>query len=198
MIDFKSPLLIRRINTPQREVFLTFDDGPDADLTPKILDILSKHQAQASFCVIGSKARKNKALVQRILNQGHQVISHSKDHRYHHYFMGKNHLKRWILESINELNDLTGRNFSGFRPPAGVIIPPLIKASHELKIPLYMWNHRFYDTAKVFTEEKAAHSAMTMQPGDIVLLHDHKNSVNTLDFYLHELTKKNFKLKAIS
>ena len=191
-------ILIRKIQTSQREVFLTFDDGPDSELTPKILDILASHNALASFFVIGNKARNQKALIQKIINQGHQVISHSKDHKYYHYFLGKNHLKNWVTESVEDLEDIIGKKSLGFRPPAGIVVPPFVTACTELGIPVYLWNHRFFDTTKVFTQKKAQASALKIQAGDIVLLHDHKNSIHTLDFYLKNLKNNNFKMSAIS
>lgn len=199
----ESPHLIRKIPNNQNQIFLTFDDGPDSTFTDSVLDLLKKHHVWASFFVIGQKARQNPELIRRMQSEGHQVFSHSEDHNYYHYFLGKNHLKKWIYSSLADLESNHGIKSLGFRPPAGVITPPLIQACEELEIPLYIWTHRFYDTVQKFSFKKAQKSVARIKAGDIILLHDHQNKhrqkeyLDVLDYYIENLKKKNFKMMAL-
>jgi len=196
--------VVRKIKTAQKEIFLTFDDGPDPDLTPQVLDLLRETKAHASFFVIGEKAQAHPEILQRILREGHSVLSHSLDHRYDLYFRGKDSLKTWLQKSLLQLEQQTGVKQSVFRPPAGVLTPPLIQAARELKIPLVLWNHRFYDTALPWTENRAAKNAATLVPGDIVLLHDRQRKQNrtlflkTLRKYLQEVQQRGYLCASLS
>jgi peptidoglycan/xylan/chitin deacetylase (PgdA/CDA1 family) len=199
MFSFKrSPLLIRKINTNKAEIYLTFDDGPDAQCTPAVLDLLREEGALATFFVIGDRARKYPALVERMIHEGHSVFSHSIDHRYRHYFRSRAGLKTWLTESLRDLEAQTKSQQKVFRPPAGVLTPPLMSLSQELGIPLILWTHRFYDSTRPWIESAAHKSALKIRPGDIVLLHDSQKSQNcsiflkTLRFYLQDVKKRGF------
>src|SRR4051812_22086384 len=118
-----SPLIVRRARSRQdeKEIFLTFDDGPDASSTQAVLDLLKSENTLANFFVIGNKARQNPALISRMLQDGHGVFSHSVDHDYRHYFTQKNALKSWIQNSLADLESQTHQQTLFFRPPAGIL-----------------------------------------------------------------------------
>jgi peptidoglycan/xylan/chitin deacetylase (PgdA/CDA1 family) len=192
-------IIHRSIPTKANEIFFTFDDGPDSLGTPKVLDLLKKFNAKASFFVIGQKIEPNKEIFNRILNEGHGVFCHSIDHNYWHYFCTKNHIKEWITKSLFQLNEFSGTvSPKFFRPPAGVITPPLLAAASELNIKLILWNHRFYDKTCAMTIKKYQKALRTIQKGHIVLLHDAQMQKNldiflkTLEWFLCELDRKQF------
>lgn len=193
-----SPLLIRKINTNKLEIFLTFDDGPDAKCTPAVLNLLREEGALATFFVIGERAKKNPALVERIIQEGHSVFSHSSDHHYRNYFRGKDRLKVWLTESLRELELQTKSPQKVFRPPAGVLTPPLVEIAQELGIPLILWNQRFYDSVRPWSEAAGKRSAQNVCPGDIVLLHDSQKTqhcsvfLGTLRVYLQDIKNRGF------
>lgn len=200
----QSPWIIRRVEGEENSIFLTFDDGPDPESTPPILNLLRAHGVRTSFFVIGEKARQHPDLIERMYAEGHSVHSHSLDHRYDVYFKNKALLKDWICESLTALTVQTGQKHSCFRPPAGVITPPLVEASRELKVPLILWNHRFFDTTLPWTPRKALANAGSVTSGDIVLLHDQQKQVRlpafltTLEIYLAALQQRGFRLRALS
>jgi hypothetical protein len=72
--------VIRRYGTANKEVALTFDDGPDAEWTPQILDILKAKHITATFFVIGANAQANPDLIQRIVEEGHELGNHTYTH----------------------------------------------------------------------------------------------------------------------
>jgi cellulose synthase/poly-beta-1,6-N-acetylglucosamine synthase-like glycosyltransferase/peptidoglycan/xylan/chitin deacetylase (PgdA/CDA1 family)/spore germination protein YaaH len=100
----------------ERAVALTFDDGPDSKWTPQILDILRSRGVPAAFFLLGSQAEKNPALVQRILEEGHQIGNHT----YFHPDLSEVAPERVRLElNVTQLllQSLTGHSTTLFRPP---------------------------------------------------------------------------------
>jgi peptidoglycan/xylan/chitin deacetylase (PgdA/CDA1 family) len=174
---------------------------------------LKKFNAKASFFVIGQKVIQNKEIFARIINEGHAVFCHSIDHNYWHYFRSKNHVKNWIANSIAQLNEQVRNeyvrnefahfNSKIFRPPAGVITPPLLSAASELNVKLLLWNHRFYDKTCELTKKKCQKSLNKIKKGDILLLHDAQkqknleNFLKTLEWFLSELSAKKFILSQL-
>ena len=75
-----TPFVIERTGATQGKLALTFDDGPDPDWTPKILDILKQKNVRASFFIIGENAQANPDLVRRILAEGHDIGNHTYTH----------------------------------------------------------------------------------------------------------------------
>ncbi len=165
-------LVTRSIASAQRQVYLTFDDGPDPFSTPRVLDVLAEFQAHATFFLIAEKASAQPQLVQRILQAGHSIGNHSLDHRYGIFFQGSAALKNWIEQSEREFVAMGLPERVGFRPPAGVVTPPLHRALRELNEPLVLWNERFYDTVIPWSAARARRSAVRLREGSIVLLHD--------------------------
>ncbi len=153
-------------------VFLTFDDGPDPDVTWSLLKLLDEYQAKATFFVIGERAQRHAAVLKAAVDSGNEVGDHSWDHRYRPFFQSQANLQSWIVRSHSELASLLGRPPVGFRPPAGIITPPLVRALEELGIALIHWNRRFFDTRFRISTAKAMRIANQLQGGEIVLLHD--------------------------
>ncbi|MFZ3231627.1 MAG: polysaccharide deacetylase family protein [Pseudobdellovibrio sp.] len=207
MFILKEPnWVIRKISNPTnvKKIYLTFDDGPCPINTPAVLDLLKKHNSTATFFVIGSKVLSNISLVQSMIQYGHEVLSHSKDHSYSNYFKAIPIIQRWISTSISELNQLAAINKTGFRPPAGILNPPLVAAAKNLHVPLILWNHRFYDTVSSLSRKKIDKKMPKINSGDIILLHDHqkeKNKANflfCLEYLILELKKRDFQIIALS
>jgi peptidoglycan/xylan/chitin deacetylase (PgdA/CDA1 family) len=199
-----SPLIVRRIQTSERQVFLTFDDGPTEDFTPRVLDKLAEAKVVATFFVIGEHARKCPQLIKRIQEEGHGLFSHSMDHGYSQYFAGRAKLQPWLDTSLQDFRQQTGLHHHAFRPPLGLITPPLLRLCEEIKLPLILWNHRFFDTVFPWTASKARKSAHRLHPGDIILLHDRQKPafqntfLETLDFYLQAAKVCDLRFSALS
>lgn len=194
---------IRSLPAIKPTLFLTFDDGPDPRGTSAVLEILARHQASASFFLVGTRARKQPDIVRRIIESGHAIGNHSLDHRYRNYFRGSESLQTWIEECETILRDLTGSPSVGFRPPAGIRTPALHRAVTRLKMPMILWNTRFYDAINPWGETKARKSLESVGNGDIILLHDRQREKNsavflkTLDFYVGEALQRGYRLERL-
>jgi peptidoglycan-N-acetylglucosamine deacetylase len=113
---YPSSYLIQRIGDKAGQIALTFDDGPDADWTPRILDILKQEQVKATFFIIGQNGQADPALVKRIVDEGHEIGNHSFTHPH----LNEIHegLTRMELNATRMLiESLTGRTTRLFRPP---------------------------------------------------------------------------------
>src|SRR5258706_10222514 len=93
----------------RREVALTFDDGPDPEVTPRVLDLLDRHRAKASFFCIGAKAAAYPDIVKEIARRGHSVENHSYRHPHAFAFYGMGGLRREVDATQAVVAAITGR-----------------------------------------------------------------------------------------
>jgi len=184
-------------------VYLSFDDGPNERLTPKVLDLLESKGIQATFFAIATEAKKNAPLVKRIIEGGHTLGNHSYDHQFKNFFASRSRLQEWITDGEKTISDLSGEATVGFRSPAGVETPPLWDTLEDLKMPLVHWDIRFFDAVWPWTPRKAERSLARLKPGSIILLHDRQKQaheelfLNTLDLYTTRIKEAGFEFAAI-
>lgn len=171
LVFHHKPVLCRG-NVIEKEVVLTFDDGPDPEKTPLILDILDKFHVKATFFIIGKKIKGNEDLVRLIIQKGHSIGNHS----YEHSKLWDFHLSASLRKDIQKTKDLifevTGVNTNYFRPPYGVINPMVHHALQGLDYNVIAWSKRSFDT--ILKSENKIFRRMTrnLKPGDILLFHD--------------------------
>lgn len=176
-----NPIPSQVSSTSKKELFLTFDDGPDAFSTPQVLNVLLNEQAPATFFIVAQKAQSERALVERILADGHAIGNHSLDHKYSAFFGSQQKMNDWIWESEKAFAEMLVEPV-GFRPPAGVVTPPLKEALKAKGLPLVLWQTRFFDTRFQWTPAKAESSLVEAQGGDIILLHDRQSAKRISQF----------------
>lgn len=151
---------------------LTFDDGPDRQITPLILDILKKNNVKALFFCIGEKASREKDLVKRIVDEGHAIGNHSHTH---HVFFDLFSRKRILAElDKNEriLEEISGRKIKMFRPPYGVTNPTVAWAVKKGGYQVIGWSVRSKDTVIREDELLFKRLANNLGKGRIFLFHD--------------------------
>ncbi len=155
---------------------LTLDDGPDAEVTPQVLDLLDAHGAKASFFCIAERACAHPALVREIVARGHSVQNHSHRHRHNFSVSGPRQLAREVGDAQARLADLTGVAPHCFRAPAGLRNPLLDPVLHAQGLHLVSWTRRGFDTRESDPKRVLARLAgsgrQALAAGDIVLLHD--------------------------
>lgn len=153
------------------EVALTFDDGPDPEVTPHVLCILEQHQVRASFFCIGEKAAAHSDLCRDMLARGHHLENHGQRHHTLLAFSGSDGWRREIGEAQKILERLGGKP-RFFRPLAGLRNPSLTPVLHATGLRLASWTRRGYDTRCADADVVLARLTRHLAAGDILLLHD--------------------------
>jgi peptidoglycan/xylan/chitin deacetylase (PgdA/CDA1 family) len=154
------------------EIALTFDDGPNPDITPRVLDLLEAAGVRASFFCIAANAARHPELVRDIARRGHAVENHSNSHEHTFAFLMLGGLRRDLASAQATLAALTGRMPTFFRPPMGFRNPLLDPVLHENGLKLVSWTRRGYDTLEHDPQRVAARLERRLSAGDILLLHD--------------------------
>lgn len=156
----------------RREIALTFDDGPDPEVTPRVLDLLDERKARATFFCIGERARRHPALCREIARRGHAIENHSRRHLATFSLLTTGALRREIAEAQETLAGLSGTPPRFFRAPAGLRNPLLDPVLHGLDLRLATWTRRGFDTRERDPARVAARLTRGLAAGDILLLHD--------------------------
>lgn len=154
------------------EISLTFDDGPDPEVTPRVLDLLDRHQAKASFFCIGAKAAAHPDIVKDILRRGHSVENHSHCHSRVYAFFGIFRFKRDVETAQSTLAGITGRSPRYFRAPVGLRSPLLDPVLARCGLHYVSWTRRGFDAVHRDSESVLRRLAGGLAAGDILVLHD--------------------------
>jgi len=158
--------------TEDKVIALTFDDGPDQELTPKLLDHLHDLGIPATFFCIGRKAQKNKSLLKRMHLEGHLIGTHSYSHSNWFDLYSSAHMRRELEQSSNLVFEAIGKKPLLFRPPYGVINPILRRALRGSGFHVIGFSNRAWDTSSRKKEVILTRILKNLRPGDIILLHD--------------------------
>jgi peptidoglycan/xylan/chitin deacetylase (PgdA/CDA1 family) len=156
----------------RREVAITIDDGPDPEVTPRVLAILDAHNAKATFFCIGWRARENPALCKEIVARGHRVENHGDTHSKAFATFGPARMKADIAAAQATFSEITGQVPHYFRATAGLRNPFLDPVLHGLGLRLASWTRRAYDTRCGDPDIIFERLTRELGPGDILLLHD--------------------------
>ena len=158
--------------TAGQQIALTIDDGPDPEVTPRVLDVLDAYGAKATFFCIGELARRHPHIVEAIVARGHAVENHSQRHRHTFSVQGPGALRREIEAAQDTLTDITGVRPLFFRAPAGLRNPFLEPVLCQLGLQLASWTRRGFDTRSSSAEAVAGRLLHNLAAQDILLLHD--------------------------
>jgi peptidoglycan/xylan/chitin deacetylase (PgdA/CDA1 family) len=195
------PNLVWKIPTTEKELFLTFDDGPVPGPTDFVLETLQKKNVKATFFCIGDNINKHPEIFQKVAEGGHTIANHTF-----------NHLKGWstptekYLDNINQCeiairnSQITNRNSKIFRPPYGQITPKQIKALTDYKI--IMWDVLTIDYDKnVSPESCLKNSIRVTRPGSVIVFHDslkaERNMMYALPRYIDHFLEQGFTFKLL-
>lgn len=166
-----------------RSLYLTFDDGPDPETTPRILDMLERFGAPATFFCVGDNVEKYPELFQELLERGHGAGNHGQKHR-----NGWLTPIRLYLNDVMKSGEMMGTDY--FRPPYGKMTPwqrQMIRREYQI----IMWTvlSRDWDekvSAKECLENTWAHT----RPGAIVVFHDNMKAMEKLEKVLPEYLQR--------
>lgn len=165
--------VVHRLAHGDRAVALTFDDGPDPVVTPRILDILQAHGAQATFFVVGERAARHPELIRRMRDDGHSVGTHTQHHRLRFHFSGPAYIRAEIHAAVDVVGGILARRPTLFRPPQGLRTPLFSSAWRTLRgFACVTWSVRGLDSLPTTASAIVRRIENRLEPGAIIALHD--------------------------
>ena len=167
-------------------IYLTFDDGPNPEITAWVMDELKKHQIKATFFCVGDNLKKFPEVAKKLLTEGHQIGNHTM-----------HHIKGWKHKNVDYLKDIEDCDTEIrkiheqmndekaqprlFRPPYGQIKPSQIKLLREKGYEIIQWSDLSCDYDKHLNCEKSLSALVkNAKPGSIVVFHDSEKAENQL------------------
>lgn len=184
-------------------LLLTFDDGPDPDVTPAVLDRLDAYGAKAVFFIVGSRVKRAPHLLAEIQRRGHRIGNHTYLHR-RGYVLGSSFNLRFagyyrdLRRCQAVIEEHTGSRPRLFRPPGGRLTPLTLMVPKFLGLRCVIWSREVGDWQFRSPGQGAAGGEELLrraQPGDIVLLHDDNPCVlDLLDVFLPGLRARRYDL----
>ncbi|PLS07100.1 polysaccharide deacetylase family protein [Neobacillus cucumis] len=195
------------IQTNDKLVAITFDDGPHPIFTPEILDILSKYHAKATFFVAGNKVVRFPEVLKREVKEGHEIANHTFHHIYGHH-ISSSKLTSELEETDKVIKIFTGIKPSLYRPVGGVYNDVVIQTAIKNRKEVVLWS--WDQDSRDWTDPPASQICSTItkgiKPGNIILFHDWHGSeftnkcstVKALDTILNYLHKNGYKSVTVS
>lgn len=153
-------------------IALTFDDGPDPEVTPRVLDLLDRHGARATFFCVGKRVERHSALAAEIAHRGHRVENHSHRHLARFSLLLPGAIAREVDRAQRAIREATGREPLLFRPPAGFrsgLLEPILA---RRGLSLVSWTRRAFDTVRRNPARIVRTLGKGIEPGAILVLHD--------------------------
>jgi peptidoglycan-N-acetylglucosamine deacetylase len=153
-------------------VAITFDDGPVAEKTERVLEILKKHEAKATFFCIGKNMKELPEVVKQIHEQGHLIGNHTYYHGTMFDLQSTKKMKTELVDTNQIIKQAIGLSPRFFRPPYGITNPMLATAVKELNFVTIGWSVRSFDTIAKKKEKLFTRITKNLKAGDVILLHD--------------------------
>lgn len=161
-------------------LWLTFDDGPDSEWTPRVLDLLAAAGMRATFFVVGQLARATPALLRRAAAEGHAIGNHSWSHR-HPWLLSSSAARREVRDGAAAIADILGRAPAHYRPPHGRLRRCALEEARESGQALVLWSVSAVDWGPLGFASRIGARLAKVNPGDIVLMHDGGRGINRPD-----------------
>lgn len=167
------PVIARGTPGPpgRRHLYLTFDDGPNAEATPRILETLARQSVPAAFFMVGRHVRLFPELAREVAAAGHEVGNHTDSHTKLH-LRSPAAIRRELSAAHESILEVTGRAPRSFRAPHGFRNPFVVPLAARLGYRVVGWSFGVWDTARPGVEEIRRRMRAKLRPGAILLLHD--------------------------
>jgi peptidoglycan/xylan/chitin deacetylase (PgdA/CDA1 family) len=186
-------------------IAMTFDDGPDAKLTPRLLDILKERNIHATFFVLGERVKDHPEILQREIAEGHEVGNHSWDHKALNK-LAEGGLQHELADTSELIKQTGGKPVILMRPPYGATNPRLSRAiEKEYGMKVILWSvdpDDWKDPGAHVVSERILNGwkqSGGTKPGAIILAHDiHKGTIEAMPATLDALLAKGYKFVTVS
>ncbi len=200
--DFPNDYFLEALDC-DKEVALTFDDGPDSKYTAEILDVLKKYKIKATFFLMGKNMERYPKLVQRINDEGHAIGNHSYDHPDLRKLSKDIAFQNQIAQTQEIFQRILGFEPTIFRPPYGAVTDEQIQffAQEGLKTINWSIDTFDWDTKQNSAEEILSKVTTYMHEGAIILMHsgggNRSNTVKSLSLIIQRLQNEGYAFKTI-
>jgi peptidoglycan-N-acetylglucosamine deacetylase len=193
----KQPGTYYMVNTQEKVVALTFDDGPDPLYTGSILDVLKKKNIKATFFVLGENAKQNPDLLKRINVEGHEIGNHGYSHSYtSSQFVGE--LARTDEVIYNSIKQHT----LFYRPPGGIVSKSVLEGVKDKGHVLTLWSIDSKDWRNPGPAHIVENVVKSTFPGAIILLHDggekREQTIQALSSIVDRLKQQGYRFVTVS
>lgn len=180
--------------TKEKKVCLTFDDGPDSEITPEIIDILNQYQVTASFFFKGSRLEENRDVVKKAYDSGCLVLSHAWSHS-ELTLKTPQQIKNELLLTEGKMFEIIGKRPALVRPPFGDIDEKVAQAIKDNGSRTVLWSIDTLDWSQKEKENIVNNVINNVRPGDIILMHsdeDKNVTADSLPAIITELRKRGY------
>lgn len=175
-------------------IAITFDDGPNDKLTPQLLDILDNYNVKATFYMLGSRATYYPEIVQEVAKRGHQIGSHTEDHK-DLTKLSETEIQEQINKTDEAIKKVTGTIPTTIRPPYGAYNDIVLKNANR---PIVLWSIDTLDWKSLNADTVYQTVMQSIEDGDVILLHDiHKTSIEAADKMIGELKKQGYEFVTV-
>ena len=157
--------------TDEPVVALTYDDGPDPERTPEVLDALAEYGVRATFFLLAERARRHPDVVARLVADGHEIGLHGDDHARLSALPAREAVRR-VKAARAALEDVAGRPVALYRPAYGAQTLGMLVGTRALGLDVVLWSAWARDWEPGTPEQAAHRAAEGVHPGAVVLLHD--------------------------
>jgi peptidoglycan-N-acetylglucosamine deacetylase len=180
-------------------IALTFDDGPNQKLTPRLLDLLAEHHIRATFFVVGENAAEYPEILQRAVREGHEIGNHTWSHP-NLAKMSDENVRSQIKRTEEAITNAIGSRPTLFRPPYGSVTAHQKRfIRDELGYEIILWEVDPLDWKNPGPNVVSSRILKETHPGSIVLAHDiHAQTIQAMPATLTELEVKGFKFVTVS
>src|SRR6184192_2230644 len=195
----ESSITFNSVHVDGPYIAMTFDDGPSATLTPKLLDLLAAHHIKVTFFVIGENVAEHPQIVARAAREGHEIANHSWSHP-NFGKMSQESVRRQLQQTDDAIKNATGKRPTLLRPPYGSITAREKRWIHdEFGYEIILWDVDPYDWKRPGPAVVRARILKETRPGSIVLSHDiHPGTIEAMPSTFDELEAKGFKFVTVS
>ena len=192
---FPWPGVVRFVRNAPHSVYLTFDDGPFAGSTERVLDLLAQHQAQATFFVTGQQVERHPELTRRIRREGHRLGNHTYSHC--HLTELSANAAMADVERCQQLIAPQGAPRL-FRPTHGLLGPAVYWRLRRAGYAIAYWSLDSRDSWEIPAPTLAQAILRRIRPGEIVLLHDDRaNGIAALELLLPQLSQRGLRCEQL-
>ena len=187
----------------EKVIYLTFDAGYENNYTPGILDILKKHEAPATFFLVGSYFKSNPELIKRMVDEGHIVANHTMTHPDMSKISSKEAFLKELTQAEALYKEIIGEDMPKlYRPPKGIYSEPNLKMAKELGYKTIFWSAAYKDWEE--NNQPSRHEAFSKlmprtHPGCVLLLHNtSKTNLEILDELLTKYKEMGYRFESLN